>query len=569
MRLFNKLGKPLILQWLKKLNVEKHAVHFLNISQFLGVINDNVFKFLIVFLFIDLRGIKASSEILFYVGTVYVLPFLLFSSFAGVLADYFSKQKLIIILKAVEVGIMFLGIIAFYFQSEFASYSLLFLLSTQSAVFGPPKYSIIPELVPAGGSISKANGLITSSTYLAIIAGTFLASFLTQITDRNFVLTAVICLFVAILGYLASLFLPYTQPGRGKSKVNAFFVYDIYKTLKNCRKSPNLLLSVLGGAFFLFIGAFFQLNMIPFAIEALDLSEVGGGYLFLTIAIGIAIGAFLAGRLSNKKVELGIPCLAIIIMTLIIFFLATFSSSLIFVLFCLIIIGISGGLFIVPFETYIQTESDSKERGQVVAASNFLSFIGVLIAPFMIYLLSGKLGFTAAHSFYIVGIIVLIVAFFLLRTLRNFFFNYICRTILSPFYSYSVTHFPFHVSEPILLLFPNYTLLHLLILSAFHHDVHLYIPCSEKRWFHFFMRNFTTIHFIYTLDPDLCFRHYLRKEKEGQTSCLIFASDTPPITTLPYITEYVSVETLSKKEQASPCLFKKHLITLSLSSKKP
>lgn len=559
----------LILQWLKKLDVERHAVHFLNISQCLGVINDNVFKFLIVFLFIDLKGIKASSEVLFCVGTVYVLPFLLFSSYAGVLADYFSKQKLIVILKAVEVGIMFLGIIAFYFQSEFASYTLLFLLSTQSAVFGPPKYSIIPELVPNGGSISKANGLITSSTYLGMIAGTFLASFLTQITDRNFVLTAVICLFIAILGYLASLFLPYTQPGRGKTKVNVFFIYDIYKTLKNCRKSPNLLLAVLGGAFFLFIGAFFQLNMIPFAIEALDLSEVGGGYLFLAIAIGIAFGAFLAGRLSSKKVELGIPCLAIVMMTLIIFFLATFSSSLIFVLFCLATIGVTGGLFIVPFETYIQTESESKERGQVIAANNFLSFIGVLIAPFMIFLLSGKMGLTAAHSFYIVGLIVLTVAFFLLRQLRPFFFNYLCRTLLSPFYSYSVNHFPFHVNEPILLLFPGYTSLHLLLLSAFHHNVHLYIPCSEKRWFHFFIRQFTTLHFIYTLDPDLCFRHYLRKEKEGQISCLILSSKTPPESTLPFITEYVSVETLLKKEQASPCFFKKHLVTLSLSPSAP
>ena len=565
MRLFNKLGKPRILQWIKKLDIDKNAVHFLNISQCLGVINDNVFKFLIVFLFIDLRGIKASSEILFYVGTVYVLPFLLFSSYAGVLADYFSKQKLIVILKAVEVGIMFLGIIAFYFQSEFASYTLLFLLSTQSAVFGPPKYSIIPELIPPGGSISNANGLITSSTYLAIIAGTFLASFLTQITDRNFVLTAVICLFIAIVGYIASLFLPYTQPGRGKTKMNGFFLYDIYKTLRNCRKSPNLLLAVLGGAFFLFIGAFFQLNMIPFAIESLELSEVGGGYLFLTTAIGIAVGAFIAGRLSNKKVELGIPCIAIILMTMIIFFLATFSSSLIFVLFCLIVIGITGGLFIVPFETYIQTESDSKERGQVVAANNFLSFIGVLIAPFMIYLLSGKLGLTAAHSFYVVGVIVLIVAFVLLKQLKNFFFNYLCRTLLAPFYSYSVNHFPFHVSEPILLLFPGYTPLHLMILSAFHHNVHLYISSSEKRWFHFFIRQFTTIHFIYTLDPDLCLRHYLRKERKGQISCLILSLDAAPLTTQPHVTEYVFLETLLKKEQSSPCLFKKHLITLSLS----
>jgi len=83
----------------------RHALQFLNASQFMGVINDNVFKFLIVFLFIDLQGVAHSSEILFWVGTIYVLPFLLFSPAAGVLADRFSKQRMIIFLKFTGNGI--------------------------------------------------------------------------------------------------------------------------------------------------------------------------------------------------------------------------------------------------------------------------------------------------------------------------------------------------------------------------------------------------------------------------------------------------------------------------------
>ncbi|NRA89939.1 MAG: MFS transporter, partial [Simkaniaceae bacterium] len=126
---------------------QRHAIQSLNIAQFLGVVNDNFFKYLIVFLFIDLKGINHSPVILTWVGIVYVLPFLLFSSAAGVLADKFSKQRMVIVLKFTEVVIMALGIVAFIFKSDWASYSLLFLLSMQSAFFGPPKYSIIPELV--------------------------------------------------------------------------------------------------------------------------------------------------------------------------------------------------------------------------------------------------------------------------------------------------------------------------------------------------------------------------------------------------------------------------------------
>ena len=208
--------------------ITRHSIQFHNLTQFGGALNDNIFKYLIVFSLIAMQGVEASSTILFWVGIVYVLPFLLFSSGAGILADRFSKSRMIVALKMTEIIIIVLSFIAFATKSEWGSYSLMFLLSMQSALFGPPKYSVIPELVKKD-KISKANGLITSFTYLAIIIGTFLASAVTQITNRNFVLAAGLCLFIAAGGFITSLFIPYTKPKGTKKKINPLFVVEIYQ----------------------------------------------------------------------------------------------------------------------------------------------------------------------------------------------------------------------------------------------------------------------------------------------------------------------------------------------------
>ena len=185
----------------------RHALQFHNMTQFGGALNDNIFKYLIVFMLIDLLGEQHSNQILFRVGIVYVLPFLLFSNMAGVLADRLSKQRIILGLKVSELVIILLSFGAFAFKSEWAVYTLMFLLSLQSALFSPPKYSIIPELVKRD-KISRANGLITAFTYLAIILGTFTATVVTQLTHRNFVLSAGVCLLAALFGLITAFLSP-------------------------------------------------------------------------------------------------------------------------------------------------------------------------------------------------------------------------------------------------------------------------------------------------------------------------------------------------------------------------
>jgi acyl-[acyl-carrier-protein]-phospholipid O-acyltransferase/long-chain-fatty-acid--[acyl-carrier-protein] ligase len=410
---------------------DKHSLHFLNIAQFMGALNDNIFKLVIAYLIIDIKGPEHASIILAKIGAIYVIPFLLFSSTAGVLADRFSKQRVMMLLKGIEMGTMVLAMIAFGYKSVWGSYCLLFLLSTHSAMFGPPKYAIISELVPKE-HISKSNGLITSFTYLAVIFGTFLASFLTEITHRDYVIVAAICFVIAVIGFLSTFGIRKTPAQGSDKKLNFLFVKEIYSTLVFCYSRKHLLVAVCGSAYFLFIGAFVQLNIIPYAIFALNLSEVSGGYLFLSTAFGIAIGAFLGGRVSKKRVELGMSCFAGIAIALCLFLLWIFSHYLIAVVLLLICLGIFGGLFIVPFDSFIQLFSPNEKRGQIIAANNFLSFCGVLFAAGALYLYSAVLGLSPSIAFAVNGGITLCLSLLMMSRLSDLFLSFFSRRILHP-----------------------------------------------------------------------------------------------------------------------------------------
>ena len=413
------------------LALQKHSLGFLNISQCLGVVNDNLFKFVLVFMLIDVQGASHANTILFLVGAIFVIPFLLFSSSAGVLADRFSKQRILLYIKAVEIVIMVLAFFAFGFQSAWAGYSLLFLLAAQSAVFGPAKYGIIPELVP-NNAISKSNGLITSFTYLGIIIGTFFASFMTEITDHNFWIVIAFALILAVVGFISSFGVRYTPPQSSKKKFNPYFIRTIFKTLYSVRDERHLLLAVSGSAYFLFIGAFTQLNIIPFAMQSLGLSEVAGGYLFLSTALGIAFGSYLAGKASRKRVELAITCLSGLAIAFFLFCLSIFSTNLILTIIFLFVLGLCGGGFIVPCDSFTQVFSPQEKRGQVIAASNFLSFVGVLAAAFTILLFGEVLKLSSATSFFLIGIITLIFSFFLIFRLSDYFLHFLSQKLLIP-----------------------------------------------------------------------------------------------------------------------------------------
>lgn len=319
---------------------------------------------------------------------------------------------------------MVLGVLAFWYESRWGSYLILLLMAAQTALFGPSKYGILPELVPQD-KISKSNGLMASFTFLAIISGTFFASFLVDITGRNFILASIFCTVVALIGVISSCCIEYTPPAGSSKKFDRHFLNDIFSTLKLASHQPSLLMAVCGSAFFLFLGAFVQLNMIPFATKSLHLTDIQGGYLFLLTALGIGTGSVLAGKISGKMVELGLVPIAALGVAITCFLIDLFSSHLMMVIPLVIIVGFFGGIYEIPLDSYVQVASPKKHRGQVVAATNFLSYCGVLCASMMLYLTEEVLGYSPDKGFTIIGIITLCVTVII----GYQYFDYLARFI--------------------------------------------------------------------------------------------------------------------------------------------
>lgn len=400
------------------------SFRYLNIAQFIGAMNDNTFKLLLAFCFIQLEGPESSNRILSIAGAVYVLPFILLSTSAGILADRYSKRTIIIATRIAEILVLFLGMAAFALHSQFLSFTALFLLAAHSAIFGPCKYGIVPEIVPKE-EISKANGILTSFSYVAIIVGTFMAAFLADITNRHFIVALIFCCFASAIAIVASFYIQRTPPAGSSKKVTPWLISEIVENLRIIRKEPSLLSAVLGSAFFLFVGSYVQLNMIPFAITTLHLSDVQGGYMFLLTAFGIGTGSLIAGKLSGKAVEFGLVPLGGISMGISCLLLDTYSDSLSTVLVLVFLIGLFGGIYLVPLDSYIQVASPKTHRGQIVATGNVLGFCGVLLSAFSMYVISEILGLSPAQGFYIVGLVTLLMSCCISITMSGYLIRFV------------------------------------------------------------------------------------------------------------------------------------------------
>lgn len=304
-------------------------------------------------------------------------------------------------------------------------------MAIQSTLFSPCKYGILPEIVPKE-RLSRCNGMITGTTYLAIILGTFFAAFLTQASQDRFVFAALVTVAVAVLGAIASLWLPKTQPRDHKKKISVSFFMEIMRALKKARETRYLFEVILVGSYFLFMGAYLQLNMIPFTIQSLHLPEVQGGYLFLMVAIGIGIGSFLSGQLSGKETQIGYLPVAAVITFVCFLGLFVFQSHFFTVILFLVGIGVAGGFFIVPVDIFIQVASPDNNRGENVAAGNFLSFFGVIIASALLALFGNLFQMSAAQGFLALSIFTFLFAVLLFIIFADqflrLFASYVCYT---------------------------------------------------------------------------------------------------------------------------------------------
>lgn len=148
-------------------------------TQFLGAFNDNLFKNTLM-VFVAYKLMADTQTINIYANLaagVFILPYFLFSAFAGLIADKYSRSKLTIILKIIELFLMIGAGIIFLFNSPLPLIFMLFLMGLQSTFFGPIKYAMLPQLLKANELVA-GNAYVEASTYISIILGSVLGTLL-------------------------------------------------------------------------------------------------------------------------------------------------------------------------------------------------------------------------------------------------------------------------------------------------------------------------------------------------------------------------------------------------------
>ncbi len=399
----------------------------LNVAQFCGALNDNVFKVLAILFLIHRHGAAAAATISALAAVTFIVPFLLFSAAAGVLADRWSKRNILVFCKILEVVAMTGAVLSFHFEFETGLYLVLFLIGTHSALFSPSKYGIVPELV-AREQLPRANSLLVMATFMAVVLGSAMAPFAVGVSGSNYTLAQGVCVATALAGLVSSLLIPRTPPAGSDKRITPLFLRDIWRTLWSIRGDRPLLQAVVASAYFTLLGAFMQLNLIPYGMQHLGWTEQQSGYLFFVASIGIAGGALLSGKLSGRNIEFGIVPLGALLLAAGAAVLKILPPSGGWVGAAVFLAGVGAGLFIVPVDSFVQAQAPPKQRGEILAASSFLSWVGALLASALV-LLTVRLGWSAATGFLLLGGLTALLLVYTLKTLPDFLLRFLLLVI--------------------------------------------------------------------------------------------------------------------------------------------
>lgn len=276
-------------------------------TQFLGAFNDNVFRNALLIL-IAYQGVGiAAGQINFYTNlsaALFTLPYFLFSATAGQLADKYDKSVLICYVKLAEIVIMAGAAVGLYLESVPLMLAVLFLTGTQSTVFGPVKYAIMPQHLH-DDELMGGNGMVEMGTFLAILLGTIAGGVLIA-AEGGTLVVGVAVILIAALGYLTSRAIPKAPAADPGLKVRWNLVAETWRSIQYTRESRPIFLSILGISWFWFYGTLVLVQIPNYTKEVLGGTEGVVTLLLALFSLGIGIGSVLCERMSGRMVELGL-----------------------------------------------------------------------------------------------------------------------------------------------------------------------------------------------------------------------------------------------------------------------
>jgi hypothetical protein len=355
--------------------------------QFLGAMNDNVFKQALVILlaYQTASYTSMSSDTLQNVAqALFILPFFLFSATAGQIADKYEKSALITVTVALELLIMLLGAAGLLLGSLPTLLAALFLGGVQSALFGPVKYAILPQHLKESELVG-GNGLVEMGTSVAILLGMVLGGWLVVQPGWGVAGAAFLTCALAAAGIALSRFIPKAPPADPGLRINWNPLTETVRNLRFTAQNRTVFLSILGISWFWFYGAALVTQFPNLSKNVLGGSEPVVTLLLVVFSVGIGVGSLLCERLSGRKVELGLVPFGSVGLTLfaVDLWLATGTppASVSWrVLADLALIGLFGGLYVVPLYALVQSRSEPSHRSRIIAGNNILNAAFMVVA---------------------------------------------------------------------------------------------------------------------------------------------------------------------------------------------
>ena len=342
-----------------------------------------------------------------FVGALFSLPFILFSMYGGFLADRFSKRTITIAVKIFEIAVMAFVCFGLAIHSRQILLAGILLMGTHSAIFGPSKYGLLPELL-VEKKLSWGNGLIEFGTITAIILGAVAAAHMHEAFTVHEEWSGVILIVLAFVGLATSLTItrvPAADPAR-KFRINS--LADLFAQFNLVRRDRTLTLAFLGNTYFFFLGSLLSLNLFFYGIVTFHVGDSQISYLNAALALGIGVGSLAAGYASSGKIEFGLVPFGAFGLSIIATVLALPHWSFNAAMAWLALLGFAGGFFIVPVSAILQHHPEPSKKGEVLAAANWLSFVGIFLASGAYYLLAQVLNLSPTAIFLFGGVLTFI-----------------------------------------------------------------------------------------------------------------------------------------------------------------
>lgn len=360
----------------------------LNVGQFLGAFNDNLFKELVLLLCVDRVKAQGGMDLQAVASMLFAGPFLLLSGVAGMLSDKISKRTVLIGCKAAEIGIVLTGMAALATGQIWSPLLVLGLFGVHSAFFGPAKYGILPEILPRS-DLARGNGIVLMATFLAIIGGLATAGAAVHLAERYWEdrlwLVSLLCLVVAVGGWWSARQirpLPAAEPQLRFQPSGLFLTVDTARLLW---RRPDLMGCVLASSTFWFAGGMVYPPAINrFGKQQLGLNDWWTAVLAASTGVGIAVGCVVGGWLSQTAVRAGVIRVGVWGLTACLSLLAIpgFGDDQALLgyhqaMAALIGVGVFAGLFSVPLQIYLQDQAPPEQKGRMIAALNLMNWIGI------------------------------------------------------------------------------------------------------------------------------------------------------------------------------------------------